>query len=117
MALVRRRAFSNDQRGVPGARLLRIHNAEAGRFSRDPSQMVTQRPCPTEPWLTLDQTLDQMPREAFDFVWPIDPPPYDAKLTEGLRPVWRSKGSVLFAVEDPASPAPVRRRLMDLRDR
>ena len=43
-----------------------------------------------------------VPRDAFDYVWLIDPPPYDAKLAEGLRPVWRSGTSVLYRVESNA---------------
>jgi hypothetical protein len=29
----------------------------------------------------------------------IQPPPYDVRLTQGLRPVWRSGASVLYRIE------------------
>jgi hypothetical protein len=46
------------------------------------------------------------PRDMFDHVWLISPPPYDPALTAGLQPVWRSGNSVLFRVAD-RRPLPV----------
>jgi hypothetical protein len=43
--------------------------------------------------------LQRIPRQAFDYVWLIKPPPYDPRLTAGLRPIWRNGTSVLFRVE------------------
>ena len=98
IATVRRDAFSNDQWALAGAQLLRVDHPAAGRFARDPSQLVTERPCAGE-WLSLDQSLRRLPRDAFDHVWLIDPPRYDPRLTRGLRPIWRSGTSILFHVE------------------
>jgi hypothetical protein len=47
----------------------------------------------------MNQALAFFPRQAFDYVWLIRPPAYDPRLTKGLRPIWRSGTSVLFAVE------------------
>jgi hypothetical protein len=99
LAIVRRDAFSNDQWTMAGAQLLSVHYPAGGRFVRDPSQMVTQERCRGEMWLTIEKALQTLPRNAFDYVWLIEPPRYDPALTAGLRPVWRSGSSVLFKVE------------------
>lgn len=98
LAIVRRDAFSNDQWAMAGAQLLRVRFPEAGRFGSDPSQIVTAEPCNPE-WLSLDQSLRQLPRGAFDYVWLIDPPRHDARLLAGLRPVWRRGSSTLLRIE------------------
>lgn len=98
LALVRREAFSNDQWDLPGAQLLRVRYPAGGPFVRDPSQLVTPFACRPD-YLSLDQALARLPRGAFDYVWLIDPPRYDPRLARGLRPIWRSGNSVLFAVQ------------------
>jgi hypothetical protein len=99
LAIVRREAFSNDQWTMAGAQLLRVRYDAAGFFRHDPSQIVTLEPCPRERYLTISEALRDFPRQAFDYVWLIRPPPYDPRLTQGLRPLWRSGTSVLFQVE------------------
>jgi hypothetical protein len=47
----------------------------------------------------VDVALASIPREAFDYVWLIDPPPHDVRLLAGLRPVWRDGRSVLYRVQ------------------
>ena len=78
-------------------------------FIRDASQVVTARRCRREAWRTIDEALAFFPRDAFDYVWLISPPPYDASLTRGLQPVWRDGSSVLYRVDDAGS----RRTLKD----
>lgn len=102
LALVRREAFSNDQWDLPGAQLLRVQYPAGQPFVRDPSQLVTPSTCRPD-YLSLDQALVRLPRAAFDYVWLINPPAYDSRLVQGLRPIWRSGTSVLFAVQ-PAGP-------------
>jgi hypothetical protein len=103
LALVRRNAFSNDQWSMSGAQLLTAHYPAPGHwFSRDPSQQVLARPCRGERWLTLNQSLAWFPRDKFDHVWLISPPPYDPALTRGLEEVWRNGRSVLYRVTDPS---------------
>ena len=99
LALVRNHAFSNDQWTMAGAQLLTVTYPKGGEFVRDPSQIVTPAKCPREQWLSIDQALKRFPRDAFDYVWLVDPPRYDPALTQGLRPIWRHGSSVLFQVE------------------
>ena len=41
--------------------------------------------------------LRNFPREAFDYLWLIDPPPYDPALTAGYAKVWSGpNGSALY---------------------
>ena len=105
IALVRRHAFSNDQWPVAGAQLLTTQYPEGGEFTRDPSQMVGPIPCPGELWWSLDDSLRYLPRTGFDYVWLIQPPEYDPRLTAGFQPVWRNGRSVLFRIVDRRQPA------------
>jgi len=98
MAIVRRHAFGNDQWTMLGAQLLNADYPAGGRFVRDPSQIVSLRRCRSEVWLTIDQSLAYFPREAFDYVWLIDPPPYQAAFASDLTPIWRDGTSVLYRV-------------------
>jgi hypothetical protein len=104
MALVRREAFANDQWYIAGAQLLVPHYPPGSFFRRDPSQIVSQVKCRRERWLSIAQALQSFPRDAFDYVWLIGPPPYDPALTRGLEPVWRDGSSVLFRVVDRTQP-------------
>lgn len=99
LGIVRKHAFANDQWTLPGAQLLSIDYPPGGRFVRDPSQIATLRRCPGEWWLTIEESLLYFPRHAFDYVWLIDPPPYDPELTKGLTPIWRDGTSVLYRVD------------------
>ncbi len=105
MALVRKRAFSNDQWSMAGAQLLRTVYEPGLGYRRDPSQIVVDRPCGGEFWRPIDVSLRGFPRAAFDYVWVIDPPPYDPAAAAGLQPVWRSGTSVLYRVASRTRPA------------
>ena len=98
MAIVRRHAFSNDQWTMAGAQLLRVRYRAGWPYIRDPTEVVTARRCAHEYWRTLDTSLVTFPRDAFDYVWIIDPPRYDETLTLGLTEVWRDGRSVLYRV-------------------
>jgi hypothetical protein len=37
-----------------------------------------------------------VPRQDFDYLWLINVPPYDPKLTDGMKAVWRGSGSILY---------------------
>lgn len=100
LAISRRHAFSNDQWAMAGAQLLTVHYWPGWPFIRDASQVVTARRCRGEVWRTMNQALATFPRTGFDYVWLIQPPPYDPRLTKGLQPVWRSGRSVLYRVAD-----------------
>jgi hypothetical protein len=98
LAIVRNYAFANDQWTMPGAQLLGVRYRAGGWFTRDPSQIVTLGKCRGEYWLTIEQSLRLFPRAAFDYVWLIDPPPYDPRIAPDLQPVWREGSSVLYRV-------------------
>lgn len=104
MAIVRREAFSNDQWTMDGAQLLDVYYRAGWPFVSDPSQIVTARRCGREAWLPVRTALRVLPREAFDYVWLITPPPYARADVRGLLPIWRGPaGSVLYRVDRTAT--------------
>ena len=81
------------------------HRGSAGRgWNHDPSQMVTDRQCRGEWWRPIGRSLAGFPREAFDYVWLLQPPRYDPALTRGMTPVWRNGEDVLFRIDRPQPP-------------
>jgi len=98
MALVRRNAFANDQWAIEGANLLLVTYREAGYFRTDPSQMVRASSCRWPSRNALESSLRAFPREAFDYVWLIDPPPFDQAAAADLQLVWSGEGSRLYRV-------------------
>jgi hypothetical protein len=99
MVIVRRQGFSNDQWVLEGINLLELRYAPAGRFAADPSQRVRRDGCAAGQILSINGALRTIPRHAFDYVWMIDPPPFDPELTEGMQLVWRGRGSMLYRIE------------------
>jgi hypothetical protein len=109
MLLVRRLAYSNDQWSMAGAQQLTTRYYPARGFAHDPSQIVTDVLCRGEWWRPVNKALARFPRDAFDYVWMLNPPPYDARLARGLTPVWRDGRDVLYRVDDrtqPEAPGP-----------
>ena len=96
MVVVRKQGFSNDQWVMEGLNLLDLRYSAAGHFASDPSQRVRRSGCGIGPLWTIDHALRDLPRHAFDYVWLVDPPPFDESLTEGMQQVWRGRGSVLY---------------------
>jgi hypothetical protein len=103
LALVRREAFSNDQWTMAGAQLLQVRYFEGFPFIKDPTQIVTAARCRREVWRPATLALQTFPREAFDYVWLISPPPFDPQAIRDLRPIWRSGTSGLYRVERTAN--------------
>jgi hypothetical protein len=103
--IARREGFSNDQWMMAGAQLMHSRYHAAAPFEADPSQIVSRTECRRRGWRSLDQALAAFPRDAFDYLWLIDPPAYDARLTHGLDPVWRSGPSVLYRISRSTSAA------------
>jgi len=99
MVVVRRHGFSNDQWVMEGLNLLDLKYRAAGHFAADPSQRVRRRGCAVGPLWSIDMALKGIPDQAFDYVWTIDPPPFDPSLTEGMQVVWRGRGSTLYKLE------------------
>lgn len=98
LALARGAGFANDQFRLAGAQLLSVHYLEAGDFAGDPTHVVMPDGCRNYDVYPVSEALKLLPRQAFDFVWLIDPPPYDPALVRGLDPVWASGTSRLFRV-------------------
>jgi hypothetical protein len=98
MVIVRREGFSNDQWIIEGTNLLTLRYIEPGVFAADSSQIVRPNGCRISGW-SIDRALRVWPRDKFDFLWMIDPPPYDPHLVSELRPVWRGPDSVLYQVK------------------
>ena len=108
MAVVRREAFSNDQWRMPGAALVDPHYAPAGQFGYNPSQIIELRPCTDNHWRTAEQALTSFPRQAFDYLWLIDPPPVRAGVLNGLEPIWSNGRSALYRILHPRAQPPRR---------
>ncbi|WP_288935152.1 hypothetical protein [uncultured Sphingomonas sp.] len=105
IALVRRHAYANDQWSMAGAQLLTVRYTPAGRFAHDPSEIVTDRRCRGEWWRPLKLSLAILPRQAFDYVWLINPSDYGPEFVAGMTPIWREGRSVLYRIDDRRQPA------------
>ncbi len=99
LALERREAYTNDQWSMAGAQLLTTRYVAARPFAHDPSQIVTDVQCPREWWRPIDRSLAKFPRPAFDYVWLINPPPFDPKYAKDLTLIWSDGTSKLFKVQ------------------
>ena len=73
------------------------------RLLRDSS--IFDRRCRGEWWRPISMALEKLPRDAFDYVWLLQPPRYDPALVRGMTPVWRDGSSVLFRIDDRRPPA------------
>jgi len=109
LAIVRREAFSNDQWTMAGAQLLSAKERGVRYFDSDPSQVVIPVGCRSRNWLNIEASLRSFPRHAFDYVWLIDPPPFDPAVAPDLQPVWRSGSSVLYRVSSAPAQKPAAR--------
>jgi hypothetical protein len=96
MVVVRKQGFSNDQWVMEGLNLLDLRYGTAGHFAADPSQRVRREGCAVGPLWSINQALALVPRQDFDYLWLINPPPFDETLTEGMKPVWRGPRSILY---------------------
>jgi hypothetical protein len=99
IAIVRRRAYSNDQWDMVGAQLLTTNKPDALYFKADPSQVVTAGPCRNR-WKPLNWSLRTLPRKAFDYVWLMDPPVFDERLTRGMSLIWQAGTDRLYRIDD-----------------
>lgn len=106
IALERRMAYANDQWSMEGGQLLTTRYRAARRFSHDPSEIVTDIQCPREWWRPIGRALASFPRDAFDYVWIIQPPHFDQRFLKGLDPVWLSGRSGLYRIDHDV-PGPV----------
>ncbi|HYI43821.1 MAG TPA: hypothetical protein VD768_09390, partial [Sphingomicrobium sp.] len=98
MVIVRKEGFSNDQWVIEGANLLGLNYRGAGRFAADPSQMVQPNNCRRREYWPVNYSLTHVPRDGFDYVWLVDPLPYDEELVKDMELVWRTEGSILYRI-------------------
>ena len=49
--------------------------------------------------MVLDSAIARFPRDAFDYMWLINPPAYDVRLTTGMIPIWRDGPDALFRID------------------
>lgn len=96
MVVVRKDGFSNDQWVIEGVNLLDLKYKKAGYFAADPSQLVRPDQCHERLHRMIDESLSTLPRVDFDYVWLIDPPPYDPASVSDMKAVWRGPGSILY---------------------
>jgi hypothetical protein len=96
MVIVRRDGFSNDQWVIEGMNLMDLKYTRAGYFAADPSQLVRPNGCRDPLHRTIGQSLATLPRADFDYVWLVDPPPYNPADAADMKVVWRGPGSVLY---------------------
>jgi hypothetical protein len=96
MVIVRKEGFANDQWVIEGLNLLDLKYNKAGYFAADPSQLVRPDNCIDPLHRQIDQSLSTLPRNDFDYVWLIDPPPYHTESVADMKPVWRGPGSILY---------------------
>jgi hypothetical protein len=99
IAIVRKRAYSNDQWDMVGAQMLTTNKPDAHYFKADPSQVVVAGPC-RDRWKTIDWSLRTLPRDAFDYVWLMDAPAFDVSLTRGMTLLWQSGNDRLYRIDD-----------------
>lgn len=107
MAIVRRGAFANGQWTDPGAQLVRIKYAPAKGYAEDPTEILRPRGCTDKRSKTYPDALNQLPRDAFDYVWLIDMPRSKWNSFPALEPIWNGgESGILYRVLPPvASPA------------
>jgi len=106
LLLERKLAYTNDQWSMAGAQQLTARYTAARGFAHDPSQIVTDRYCRGEWWRPLGYALQLFPRNAFDYVYLISPPPFDHKQLKGLSLIWQNGTNYLYRVDDRTQPPP-----------
>ena len=105
----RRNGFANNQWEAAGAQLLRVHYPAAGEFRTHRSSITKSPQClariarATGKQLLTDQltsrVLQRFPRDAFDYVWIIQPGEFEMLSPPGLTPIWHRKDAVLYRIE------------------
>ena len=105
MVVTRRLGFANNIWVNPGAALLRVHYAPAGMYSHDPSELVRPNACRSRVQ-SVDVALGRFNRQAFEYVWLVDVPPYDRKLLSDAALVFRGPGTELYRLRPAAAPPP-----------
>jgi hypothetical protein len=99
MAIVRRGAFANGQWTDPGAQLVRIKYAPAKGYAEDPTEILRPRRCSDRRSKTYPEGVNDLPHDAFDYVWLIDMPRDKWNSFPGLAPIWTGgESGILYRV-------------------
>ncbi|HET9811651.1 MAG TPA: hypothetical protein VFP53_08145 [Sphingomicrobium sp.] len=106
LVIVRKQGFSNDQWVLEGMNLLELKYRKAGLFSSDPSEITHPVRCSgrLSPW-SINRALKALPKQAFDYIWLIDPAQFDPRLVADLTKVAEGPGWLLFATGEPPEDA------------
>jgi hypothetical protein len=104
LVIVRKHGFSNDQWVIEGQNLLELRYEEAGDFAADPSERVRANGCEIGPLWSIDEALAEIPDGAFDYLWLIDPPPFDPGLVKRFEVVARGEDWLLFRLNAAGGP-------------
>ncbi len=106
LAIVRRHAFTNGQWQMAGAQLLSVTYQAGAPFRTDPSQIIMADTCDHTEWRTFTDAMALVPKDAFDFLWVINPPSPNRATFEGYTPVWHYARSTLYRIDRPKEPQP-----------
>ena len=99
LALVRRGPFANGQWTDPGAQLVRITYAPAAGYAEDPTEILRPYRCRQARAKLYPQALNDLPHDAFDYVWLINLPQADWRSFPGLEPIWTGgRRGILYRV-------------------
>ena len=98
IATVRKLAYANDQWDMAGAQLMRPMKTDAGHFRHDPSQVVIAGRC-RDKWRSLDWSLAALPRNAFDYIWLIEPPAFDPAGLHDTTRIWTDGKNALYRID------------------
>jgi hypothetical protein len=100
MAIVRRGAFANGQWTEPGAQLVRITYGPAKGYAEDPTEIYRPWACRDHHARQYPGSINDLPHDAFDYVWMINLPKPDWFSFPGLKPIWigRNNRGILYRV-------------------
>ena len=99
MAIVRRGAFANGQWTDAGAQLVRIKYAPAKGYAEDPTEILRPRACNDRRAKHYPDGINNLPHDAFDYVWLIDMPRAKWNSFPGLTPIWTGgESGILYRV-------------------
>lgn len=98
LVIARLEGFSNDQFIAGAYNLLELKYRDAGDFGSDLSEVVRPNGRKYPNARTIDEALANVPRDKFDYIWLINAPPFDRKLTRDLQPVWIGPGTILYRI-------------------
>jgi hypothetical protein len=98
MAIVRNRAFANDQWAEPGMNPLKISFPEAGFFAKDPSSFTYPERCELR-GAPISATIARLPKTAFTHIWITGIPRWQIPHPTGTTLVWQNDNSVLFRID------------------